>query len=50
MTRSLNAPAPAYEKDLAAWLEDQARRARRGKGLDLENNVVRFRLSEYKLL
>ena len=37
MTRSRNAPAPAYEKDLVAWLEDQARRARRGKGLDLEN-------------
>ena len=37
MTRSRNAPAPAYEKDLVAWLEDQARRARRDEGLDLEN-------------
>ena len=37
MTRSRNAPAPAYEKDFVAWLEDQARRARRGEGLDLEN-------------
>ena len=37
MIRSRNAPAPAYEKDFVAWLEDQARRARRGEGLDLEN-------------
>ena len=31
--------APAYEEDFAAWLEDQAQRARRGEtdGLDLEN-------------
>ena len=37
MIRSRNAPAPAYEKDFVAWLEDQERRARRGEGLDLEN-------------
>ena len=37
MTRSRNAPAPAYKKDFAAWLKDQARRAPRGEGLDLEN-------------
>ena len=37
MTRSRN--APAYEKDFVAWLEEQARRARRGEtdDLDLEN-------------
>jgi hypothetical protein len=37
MTRPRN--APAYEDDFAAWLEDQAGRARRGEveGLDLEN-------------
>jgi hypothetical protein len=37
MTRPGN--APAYEDDFVAWLEDQARRARRGEvdGLDLEN-------------
>ena len=31
--------APAYEQDFVAWLEDQARRARRGEteGLDLDN-------------
>lgn len=31
--------APAYEEDFAAWLEDQAGRARRGEieSLDLEN-------------
>lgn len=35
MTRSRN--APAYEEDFVAWLEDQARRARGGEDLDLEN-------------
>jgi uncharacterized protein DUF29 len=37
MTRPSN--APAYEEDFVAWLEDQARHARRGEvdGLDLEN-------------
>ena len=37
MTRPRN--APAYEEDFVAWLEDQARRARRGdtESLDLEN-------------
>jgi hypothetical protein len=31
--------APTYEEDFVAWLEDQARRARRGDtdGLDLDN-------------
>ena len=31
--------APSYEEDFVAWLEDQARRARRGEAgkLDLEN-------------
>jgi Domain of unknown function DUF29 len=31
--------APGYEEDFVAWLEDQARRARRGdtEGLDLDN-------------
>ena len=33
------ADAPAYEEDFVAWLDDQARRARRREfdGLDLEN-------------
>jgi hypothetical protein len=37
MTRTAN--APSYEEDFVAWLEDQARRARRGEAgeLDLEN-------------
>jgi len=37
MNRSRN--APLYQEDFVAWLEDQARRARRGatKNLDLEN-------------
>jgi hypothetical protein len=37
MTRPPN--APSYEDDFVAWLEDQARRARRGEAdeLDLEN-------------
>jgi len=37
MTRRGN--AVSYEEDFVAWLEDQARRARRGKAceLDLEN-------------
>ena len=37
MTRPGN--APSYEEDFVAWLEDQARRARRGKAgeLDLDN-------------
>ncbi len=37
MTRPGN--APSYEEDFVAWLEDQARRARRGEAgeLDLDN-------------
>ena len=37
MTRTAN--APSYDEDFVAWLEDQARRARRGEAseLDLEN-------------
>ncbi len=37
MTRPAN--APSYDEDFVAWLEDQARRARRGEAgeLDLEN-------------
>ena len=37
MTRPAN--APDYEADFVAWLEDQARHARRGEldALDLEN-------------
>ena len=37
MTRPGN--APSYDEDFVAWLEDQARRARRGEAgeLDLEN-------------
>jgi hypothetical protein len=42
MTRPAN--APSYDEDFVGWLEDQARRARRGEAdeLDLENIAEEF--------